>query len=128
MKICYIGNPNSLNIKIFIECFSKKVHEVHTFGWGPLKFEKNENIIHHQFIKSRRKNGNDPKDIKIIDRETNVSKGKKSPIAKGLFDLYEMMKIRYIVNRIKPDLIHGNEASGNGFTTSILKKYPRTSF
>jgi len=123
MRVCHIGNPNSLNIKIFIEFFSRQGHEVHTFGWGPYIHEMNENIHHHDFKKV--KNGKNPKkEMKLITKDTKITPGKRNPYAKVLFDIYEFLVIKHKIRKIQPDIIHGHEAAGNGYITSSFKKIP----
>lgn len=125
MKICYIGNPNSLNVKVFIDYFSKEGHEIHTFWWYPYQHKILGNLVHHQYINSKNKSPMIRK-VNIINKDyIKKRERKKKFYAKQVFDLYEMMKIKRYIKQIKPDIVHGHEASGNGYSTASLSDFPR---
>jgi glycosyltransferase involved in cell wall biosynthesis len=124
MKICHIGNPSSLATKVFLEYFSAHGHEVHTFGWGSYPYKLNENIIHHN-LSIRSKKAQMSQKIQRIQNGLDGRSGRKESNLRPLLDLYEFIRIKITVNLLKPDIVHGHEASGNGYTTASFRRFPK---
>jgi len=123
MRICHIGNPNSVAVKVFVEHFSRTGHEVHTFGWGPYRFERNPNIIHHN-LSFRDSEEERTEGIRTLGGPAGEGKGHTETKLRPIADLYEFLRLRTLISRLRPDIVHGHEASGNGFTTGSIRRIP----
>lgn len=83
MKICFIGDVRSIHLKIWVEWFAKRGHEIHIISYqDPIKME---NVIIHK-IKSLGKN----KFLKLINFVLSIP------------------KVRKLIRQIQPDILHGH--------------------
>lgn len=123
MKIFHIGNPNSLNLKMFIIEFSKMGHQVHTVGWSNIEYPTNANVIHHSIgfsSKSRKRH------VDLIREDsTNIKTKKRTGLRQRLIKKYIKLRTKLIINKVDPDIIHGHEADANGKLTASFSEYPR---
>lgn len=124
MKIFHIGNPNSLNVINYVVDFSRMGHEIHTVGWGPLDYNVNDNVIHHNL--GRSSSISHKKKGKTISKNAYIMKKKKKKgIIWLLLKIYSNIKIKKLVKKVDPDIIHGHEAYMNGPLTASFSDRPR---
>jgi len=124
VKICHIGNPNSLNVKPFVEHFSRRGDEVHIFGWGGYRFPVNENIHYHE-LSRKGSSSVEERDPEIVKKSSPaIRKKRRSLIMAGMLSVYEYMTIGRLVRSISPDIVHGHEAVGSGMLTARFREFP----
>ena len=89
MKICLIGNPNSIHIQRWVNYFHSRGHEIYLIGEHPF----------HSSIQ---------KDIRFYDltRSTNLRK---------IRYLAWAIKVRRILKEIKPDILHAHNVTSAGW-------------
>ena len=127
MKICYLGNTNSLHLKVFIKYFVNEGHIVHTFGRNHLDYGPNH--FHHDLNIFRKiTRGKNP-------INTKRKKSKKFDCKKNLYLLKRIFskinshidhaRIKIIISKIKPDIVHGHEVSAFGELTINIGEYPK---
>lgn len=80
MRICYIANPESIHTRRWLRYFAQKGHEVHLVPYHKPPTQKLDGIIVH-----------DPTPRSAIH---------------GLLHLERILKVRRIIRRIMPDILH----------------------
>jgi len=125
MKICYLGSHIAPHVKVFIDFFTKKGHEVHTFGrYNPYS---EENVIFHYLPKGESPNFKKKVSMKESRTIPGFLTSKDNYFSKMFINgikLCDFVTIGHLIRKIKPDIIHGHEALGWGVRTALNKKCP----
>ncbi|MDU5108194.1 glycosyltransferase, partial [Clostridium sp.] len=100
MKICYLGDANSIHTKKICYFFREKGYEVSVISLN---------------------NGNID-GVKVYSMAMEV-KNQGSSIGK-LFYLKNIIKIKKLINSIKPDILHAHYATSYGFIGSLMNYKP----
>jgi len=121
MKVCYLGNTESVHVQAFVKYFSEDGNEIHIFGrYSP---HYNENVIFHNLV-IRKRHKIAFKDDKDSSLHTSRRYFFNKTISEAI-KFYDFARIRNIVKKIDPDIIHGHEAVGWGAQTALTGKYPK---
>ncbi|MBC8526083.1 MAG: glycosyltransferase [Candidatus Cloacimonetes bacterium] len=104
MKICYLADSNSIHTQKWVKYFVEKGYKISLISFSPHKIEGTKSY----FIKLPF-----PKSI--------------SPVGSNFLKLQyflSIFKIRKIVNKIKPDILHSHWATSYGIVGSFINYHP----
>ncbi|MBA7571495.1 N-acetyl-alpha-D-glucosaminyl L-malate synthase [subsurface metagenome] len=89
LKICYIANGNTIHTERWLRYFASQGHEVHLIPLGECNNDRMPGVIYHELeIK-----------FKVIPKVRGIEK---------------IIKVKRLVKKISPDIIHGHFVSGGG--------------
>lgn len=124
MEICYLGNTDSLHVKIFVKYFNDKGHKVHTFSRNHLNL--GENHTHHKMKMFRR-----IKKVNYLNKtfRKKLTKNHKKTFYKSIINniitLIDNVEIKKITKKINPDIVHGHESAEYGKLTADIGDYKK---
>jgi glycosyltransferase involved in cell wall biosynthesis len=105
MKICFIASQTSVHTLRWLKAFADRGHEMHIISFSPIKIK---GVIVHSL--------NAKFSFGILS--------KISPVLPTLLDLRFIPKIKKILNKIKPDVIHGHYLTCYAFFATCTGFHP----
>jgi len=97
MKICYIGSAGSIHTKRWVKYFADKGHEVHWISLDPSIFNSIENVTYYEI--------------------------KQFPL-KALNIFQFIFKMKKLVKKIQPEILHIHYAGTNGLVGTLMGFHP----
>ena len=104
MRICFLAHGESSHTYKWIQSFAEKGHQIHLISFDGYRFGPIENVTVHTIPPSF------PDNIKILSYVVN---GWLGPFINAF-------KIRRLVRRINPDILHAHNLSNYGSTGYLL--------
>jgi len=103
VKICYIAPAESVHTVRWVKYFADKGHEVHLISFAPFGVAKLENVNLHVLKVFLR-------DIRLISYPTSL--------------VSSLIQIRWLLNKINPDILHTHYILNYGFLGALSNFHP----
>ncbi len=130
MKICYLAPANSIHTTRWVNYFAKKGYEIHLVSFTPSLNELDPRVVVHLI----------PSEENSTDSGTSVTPGReesnrkpapfisrimdRAPVLARLMVLKKYLKVRRLINEIKPDIVHAHYLTVYGLLGVLANYHP----